>query len=121
MEMTELEVNCYNFMKELTEELSEEFEGQYERMESFARWNLPDEIGMEWIDAEGMIDILEKSNSVSKDLTKKFREIVSRFELEFKNSDSEAWTFEGMKSGEFWSEQRRRAREILQEMSSVSC
>ena len=49
--MNDNEKNCYMFILNLAKELVQEYDVQYQHMEEFARWNLPEEIALEWIDA----------------------------------------------------------------------
>ena len=50
-------------------------------MEEFARWNLPEEIALEWIDAEGIVDVLECKKCISKETVDVLREIINAFIL----------------------------------------
>ena len=115
--MNDHELDCYKFILGLVKELAEDYDAQYQHMEWFARWNLAEEIALEWIDAEGMICILESGNCVSREITAELRKIISDFELEFKKSDNRVWTHNEMKNGEFWQMQRMRAKNLLRELN----
>lgn len=114
--MNELEKNCYTFMLNLAKELAQDYDIQYQHMNEFARWNLPEEIALEWIDAEGMVDIWECGKCISKKSVDVLREIISAFNLEFEKSDNPVWTHESMKKSNFWNMQRLNARKILHDM-----
>lgn len=111
--MNEIEKGCYSFIKKLTQELTQDYEIQYYNMEEFVRWNLPDEIALEWIDAEGMIEILEKGNCLSDELLKLLKLIISNFNSAFEQEDYCVYTHDAMKSSDFWNEQRRIATKAL--------
>jgi len=99
--MNDYEKNCYIFIKNLSKELAQDFDTQYQSMESFARWNLPEEIALEWIDAEGIIKVLEDCCCVSKNILFLLRLILNRFVLEFKKQNNQVWTFDSMKTDVF--------------------
>ena len=86
--MKDYEKNCYKFILNLAKELAQDYDVQYQHMEEFARWNLPDEIALEWIDAEGMVDVLESGHCISKETVDVLREIISAFILEFEKIDN---------------------------------
>lgn len=48
--MEDYENNCYKFILNLAKELAQDYDVQYQHMEEFARWNLPEEIASERID-----------------------------------------------------------------------
>ena len=89
-----------------------------EHMEEFARWNLPEEIALEWIDTEGMVDVLEHGKCISKETVDVLREIRSAFILEFEKIDNPVWTHEAMKRSTFWNMQRLNARKVLDKMKT---
>lgn len=111
--MNDYEKNCYIFIQNLAEELAQDYNIQYQHMEEFARWNLPEEIALEWIDAEGMINVLECGKCISKESADVLREIIGAFVLEFEKSDNPVWTHEAMKTSAFWDIQRLNARKLL--------
>ena len=110
------ENNCYMFILNLVEGLAQDYDTQYQHMEEFARWNLPEEIALEWIDAAGMVDVLECGKCISKETVDVLREIMSAFILEFKKIDNPVWTHEAMKKSTFWNTQRLNARKVLDKM-----
>lgn len=111
--MNDYEKNCYIFILNLAEELAQDYDIQNQHMEAFARWNLPEEIALEWIDAEGMINVLECGECISKGNADALREIISAFVLEFEKSNNSVWTHEAMKASAFWDTQRLNARKVL--------
>ena len=117
--MSDLERNCYNFILKLTQELALDFDAQYQHMEDFARWNLPEEIALEWIDAEGMIEILHKSQCITKDTFNILKTIVNRFVLEFEHPNNPIWTCESMKKSDFWNIQRSSAKEAYERLKAM--
>lgn len=111
--MNDYEKNCYIFIQNLAEELAQDYNIQYQHMEEFARWNLPEEIALEWIDAEGMINALECGKCISKESADVLREIIGAFVLEFEKPENPVWTHEAMKTSAFWNIQRLNARKFL--------
>lgn len=101
------------FIQNLAGELAQDYDIQYQHMEEFARWNLPEEIALEWIDAEGMINVLECGKCISKESADVLRGIISAFVLEFEKSDNPVWTHEAMKTSAFWEMQRLNAKKVL--------
>ncbi len=116
--MKECQNNCYTFILNLAKELAQDYDVQYQHMEEFARWNLPEEIALEWIDAEGMVDILERGKCIPKETVEMLREIMSAFILEFEKVDNPVWTHEAMKRSAFWNMQRLNARKVLDNMEA---
>ena len=102
----------YNFMKVLTKELTDDYYTQYNNMEPFARWNLPEEIALEWIDAEGMIEILSKEGQLSSELETLLTKIKDNFSSAFEDNLN-VYTHERMITGEFWENQRKLAKIAL--------
>ena len=111
--VNDYEKNCYMFIQKLAEELAKDYDTQYHHMEEFARWNLPEEIALEWIDAEGMINVLECGKCISRQRADVLREIIKAFVLEFEKSNNPVWTHEAMKTSAFWNMQRLNARKVL--------
>ena len=111
--MNELEINCYNFLIELASGLAADFEIQYKTMEEFARWNLPEEIALEWIDAEGMLQILLNSNFHYLEELEILELIIENFNRAFEESLSYVWTYSAMQKDDFWLHQRNLARQLL--------
>ena len=72
----------------MVKELAQDYDVQYQHMEEFARWNLPEEIAVEWIDAEGMLDVLECGKCIPKEKIDILREIMNAFILEFEKNDN---------------------------------
>lgn len=110
--------NCYKFILSLVNELAQDYDVQYQHMEEFARWNLPEEIALEWLDAEGMVDILECGSCIPKETVDMLREIINAFILAFEEIDSSVWTHEAMRKGAFWEMQRLKARKLLEIMEA---
>ncbi len=111
--MNDYEKNCYMFIQNLAGELAQDYDTQYHHMEEFVRWNLPEEIALEWIDAEGIISVLECGKCISKEEADMLREIISAFVIEFDKSNNFVWTHEAMKTSAFWNMQRLNARKVL--------
>ncbi len=104
------------YMVDLACELAGSYEEQYENMEDFARWNLPDETGMEWTDAKDMGLLEEDNDEIPAEALKILQEIHKRFDEAF---DDEAvyetvYTHEAMQGHPFWEEQRALAKQVLQ-------
>ena len=116
--MTDYENDCYKYILNLAKELAQDYDVQYQNMEEFARWNLPEEIALEWIDAEGMVDVLECEKCIPKETVDVLREIMSAFILEFKKIGNPLWTHEAMKKCAFWNMQGLNAREVLDKMEA---
>lgn len=111
--MNELEINCYEFLINLATELAADFEMQYETMEEFARWNLPEEMALEWLDAEGMVQILLNSNFRHLKELDIIKLIIENFNRAFDESLSYVWTYSAMQNDDFWLQQRRLAQQLL--------
>lgn len=116
--MEEYEKKCYMFILNLAKELAEDYDTQYQHTEEFARWNLPEEIALEWIDAEGMVNVLESAKCISKETVDVLREIISAFILEFEKIDNPVWTHEAMRTSTFWNMQRSNARKVIDKMEN---
>ena len=114
--MTDYENNCYKFILNLAKELAQDYDDQYQHMEEFARWNLPEEIALEWIDAKGMVDVLECGKCIPKETIDTLRKIMSAFILEFEKQNNPIWTHESMKYDDFWNKKRVIAKKILDKM-----
>ena len=116
--MNDYENNCYKFILNLAKELAQDYNVQYQQMEEFAKWNLPEEIALEWIDAEGMVDVLECGKCIPKETINALREIISAFVLEFEKIDNYVWTHEAMEKSVFWNMQRLNARKVVDKMET---
>lgn len=116
--VNDYEKNCYMFILNLAKELAQDYDIQYQHMEEFARWNLPEEIALGWIDAEGMVDVLEYGKCIPKETVDVLREIISAFILEFEKIDNPEWTHDAMKRSAFWNMQRLNARKVLDKMEA---
>ena len=116
--MKDYENNCYKFILNLVKELAQDYDVRYQQMEEFARWNLPEEIALEWIDAEGMVDVLECGKCIPRKTVDALREIMRAFILELEKIDNPVWTHEAMKSSTFWNTQRQNARKLLDKMEA---
>ena len=91
-----------------------DYEKQYNEMECFARWDLPEEIGMEWIDATGIITSKALSQIISIESVHLLTKILGNFERAFADSEEKGiWTVEAMSKHPFWIEQRTLARQFL--------
>ena len=92
-----------------------EYEKQFHEMEWFARWNLPEEIGMEWIDAKGIITSEALSQIISTESVHLLEKILINFELAFMDSEKkDIWTADAMYRHPFWTEQRNLAKQFLE-------
>lgn len=94
--------------------LSLDYERELQEMEWFARWNLPEEIGMSWIDAEGIINSDNLADAIPTETIQLLAEIVTNFEKAFEASEkNNVWTDEAMCCHPFWREQRKLAKQFL--------
>ena len=116
--MKDYENDCYKFILNLVKELAQDYDVQYQHMEEFARWNLPEETALEWIDAEGMVDVLERGKCIPKEIVDALRKIMNAFVLEFEKTDNPVWTQEAMGKSAFWNMQRLNARRVLDKMEA---
>lgn len=105
------------YIEDLVKELSKDYSVQYQSMECFVRWNLPEEIGLEWIDAEEVIksDILQ--SVIPEKAYTILLNILANFDDAFDCMDSDIWTHKGMQDNAFWREQRTYAREFISIMN----
>lgn len=103
------------YMINLARYLSMEYEKQFHEMEWFARWDLPEEIGMEWIDAKGIIFSKELAQVISTESVHLLVKILNNFELAFTDSKKkDVWTDDAMYKHPFWAEQRSLAKQFLE-------
>lgn len=94
--------------------LEKEYEKQYQEMEWFARWDLAEEIGLEWIDATGIIFSENLSKLVSEEAIQILVDILNGFENAFENHLKEfVWNDDAMKNHPFWKKQRELAKQFL--------
>ena len=108
-------------LKNLCEELkslSEPYEVQYEEMEDFARWNLPEETGLMWIDFYEVcfLPLLKELRGFSEEALSLLHAISENFEGAFKLVRKEyevIWSHESMKGHPFWENQRNLAKQAL--------
>ena len=117
--MKDYENNCYRFILNLAIELAQDYDVQYQQMDEFVRWNLPEEIALEWIDAAEMVNVLEHGKCIPKETIEVLREIISAFVLQFEKNDKSVWTHEAMKIKTFWNIQRLNARKVLDKLELV--
>lgn len=116
--MKDYEKSCYMFVLNLAKNLAQDYDTQYQHMEEFARWNLPEELALEWIDTEETVNVLESAKYISKETVDVLREIIRAFILEFEKIDNPVWTHEAMKTSSFWDIQRLNARKVLDRIKS---
>ncbi len=105
------------FMYDETCNLAAFYDVQLENMEDFARWNLPDEIGLGWIDARDTkrIKTLQESGVISYDVAEMLNQIVQRFEDAFDLPEAErdkVYSHEAMQGSAFWDTQRQAAQTL---------
>ena len=106
-----------NYVLDLVEALSLDYNEQYQGIEPFAKWNLPEEIGLEWIDAYemGILTSVIESDVMPENCQKLLIKIYNDFNMAFDNLEySEIWTHQAMESHPFWQKQREAARFILE-------
>lgn len=102
----------------LTCDLAAPYDVQLENMEDFARWNLPDELGLEWIDARDMRQIirLHENCVIPCDAVEMLNQIVQRFEDAFHLPEAErdkVYSHEAMQGSAFWDTQRQAAQTLV--------
>ena len=98
--------------------LAADYDKQYNEMESFVRWNMPEEVGLEWIDATEIIYSDALSRMVSEEAKAILITIRNNFDDAFKDSSKATlWTSDAMKSSSFWEEQRSLAKQFLNMVS----
>ena len=99
-------------------ELSLPYDEQFTNMDDFARWNLPDEIGMGWIAVRDMeiIDNLSKCEVIPEWAIAKLNQIANHFDKAFsfpEEEQSKIFTHEAMRESKFWHEMRNTALEVI--------
>ncbi len=120
--MKDVYCNELLYMINAAEYLSMCYEKQYNEMEWFARWDLAEEIGMEWIDAKEIIYSKNLTQAISDESSQLLKKILLNFEQAFeKTTESNVWTFEAMINHPFWKEQRELAVAFLKEIKSKFC
>lgn len=106
--------NELRYMIDAAQYLGKEYDQQYLEMEWFARWDLAEEIGLEWIDAKGIIFSESLARVVSEDAIRILVEILKGFEEAFDNPAEESvWTDDAMEKHPFWTKQRELAKQFL--------
>ena len=105
--------------------LSEPYEVQYEAMEDFARWNLPEETGSVWTDdfEACFMPFIEDFPNVLDEAISLLQEISNNFEEAFKLEQKEyeiIWSHESMKNHPFWENQRNLAKQALNLLEALS-
>ena len=103
--------------------LSEPYEVQYEAMEDFARWNLPEETGSTWTDEfeACVLPFLNDFPNVSEEVISLLEKISNNFCEAFKLEQKEyeiIWSHESMKNNSFWENQRNLAKQALDLLES---
>ena len=100
--------------------LSLDVEKQLSMMEWFARWDLAEEIGMEWIDAKGIIYSKELAQTISTEAVHLLATILNNFECAFNDSmKKDVWTIDAMYRHPFWEEQRSLSRPLFIEEEDI--
>ena len=105
-------------------ELSLPYNEQYDDMEDFVRWNLPDEIGMGWIAVRDMeiINNLSKCRIVPEWVIEKLDQIVNRFDEAFslpENEQAAIFTHKAMQESDFWRDMRNEALALIPVISQL--
>lgn len=100
------------------EVLSEPYEVQYEAMENFVRWNLPEETGLTWTDdfEACFLPFLREFPNISEEAISLLLEISKNFDGAFMLEQKELeviWSHESMKNHPFWENQRNLAKQAL--------
>ncbi|MBE6931978.1 MAG: hypothetical protein E7464_01175 [Ruminococcaceae bacterium] len=111
--MNKTEAQCYDFIIALARELEADFATQYETMEAFARWNLPEEIALEWLDAEGMLQTIKMLQYRSQEEIALIELIMRNFDTAFQQTQNPVWTYSAMQNDVFWHQQRHLARKLI--------
>ncbi len=97
--------------------LAKGYDEQYDEMEWFARWDLPEEIGEEWIDAKGIICSPQLLKTIPHESLVLLLRILFNFENAFTNPAMiDVWSNEAMKTHKFWEEQRQLAKSFLESL-----
>ncbi len=94
------------------------YDVQFENMEDFARWNLLDELGLEWIDARDTRKIsgLHEFGVIPYSAVEMLNQIVQRFEDAFDLPETErdkVYSHEAMQGSAFWDTQRQAAQTLV--------
>lgn len=101
----------------LVKTLSKDYDSILLETEPFVRWNLPEEIGMEWIDAfdMGILSSFMKIGSIPNTTKNLVLQIYNNFNDAFEiHCIQSVWTHESMKKSDFWDMQRALARAVLE-------
>lgn len=107
-------------MIELTEFLSKDFDYQYWNTEALARWNLPDDIALDWICSEGIIKSDNLTKAIPFNSIEILKEIFLRFDRAYDNENNEdLWTYQGMKNHPFWIQQRVLAKQFISSIKDI--
>lgn len=95
--------------------LAKDYNEQLEQTEEFVRWNLPDEIGLEWMDAEYVVlQAPELQSVLSEEQRSILCEIYDNFLSMFnEKANDKIRTHAAMQSHPFWQNQRVLAERFL--------
>lgn len=106
------------YMLQEAKELALPYNDQLSNAEEFILWNLPDEIGLDWIAAREMeiINNLEQSKVLPQCTIDKMNYIVDQFENAFDVPMDEVFSHNAMKNSKFWAELREIATELVVEL-----
>ncbi len=106
--------DCYKYTLKRLEELSAQYAEQVNNIEPFALWNLPTELFDDWCNMEYFIKVLYDNQKIDDDI----KVILVQINDNFKKCINEyEFTHDGMKYSEFWTKQRRLAKQALELMN----
>lgn len=107
----------FKFICRELKQISETYEVQYEAIEDFARWNLPEETGLTRIDiVDSCMPLLKEYPNISGEAISLLHEIKNNFDAAFELEQKEyevIWSHESMKNHPFWENQRNLPKQAL--------
>jgi len=113
--------DCKNYLIKLLQRLSSAYDKQNDKIEDFARWNLPNDIAEDWDNniIEYFLKRLLDNGLITDVIAGKFNDIVDRFDQVSMGAvlyDETIWTHEGLRAHSFWTEQRELAMVLLRDL-----
>ena len=111
-----------NYLKEMIRFLSSDSYTQQQMYPKEILWNIADDVANEWdyeyfkVPIQNLID----SGAITIDIAQKFKTICDNFadvSLNGIKFDPSIWTLEGFSNHTFWNQQRKLAKQLLEEIS----
>ena len=112
----------FNYIKKIIEFLSFDSSTQQKMFPKGILWNIASDVANEWVYEyyERPIKNLLDNRVITIDIAQKFKTICDNFadvSLNGIKFDPSIWTLEGFSNHTFWNQQRKLAKQLLEEIS----